>query len=475
MLIGTLAGCGEEPAAPVVEAAPLPRAALPEAQPAVAADPDAEEPQGPSEDWPKFLGPHDTGVSDETGLLEKWPEAGPPVVWKKKVGSGYTAPSILGNRLVLFQRIGDEEVVECLEAETGNHVWDFKYPTQFIDPYGYDSGPRCAPLLTKDRCYTFGAEGKLTCLELATGKRVWQRDTNTEFRVPEAFFGVGACPILEGDLLITMVGGLPESGMVAFHKDTGEAVWQSVGVQSWEEPKIRYIRDTKLASYASPIAVTIHGRRLVLALMRPGLVALDPRTGAVQFSYFFRATFRDSVNAARPVVVGDQIFLSAAYDVGSALLKVHKDCQGYDEVWRDELAMQTHWSTPIHHEGHVYGFSGRHEVGSTFRCIELATGKLKWQTEEQNFGELPDPKDGRGQTAPKYYGRGSKILADGKFIVLGERGLLALVPVDSEKFTEISRVQFPELEYPSWAAPVLSRKRLYLRDVDDLLCVDLKG
>lgn len=470
-----LAGCGDTPAVQhVVEASPIPTA---EAPPAIDdnAPPVVDAPHQPTEDWTKFLGPHDTGVSDETGLLARWPEAGPPVVWKKKVGSGYTAPSILGQKLILFQRIGDDEVVECLDTATGDHVWDFKYPTQFIDPYGYDNGPRCAPLLTKDRCYTFGAEGMLTCLDLSNGKKVWQVDTAREFDVPEAFFGVGACPILEGDLLITMVGGQPDAGLVAFHKDTGKTVWQSVGQTSWEPPKIRIPRDRKLASYATPIAATIHGRRVVLAFMRPGLVAVDAQSGAVRFSYFFRATFGDSVNAARPVVVGDQIFLSAAYDVGAALLKVHKDVKGYDEVWRDELAMQTHWSTPIHHEGYVYGFSGRHEVGSTFRCIELATGRLKWETEEANFGDIPDPKDGRGRNAPKYYGRGSKILADGKFIVLGERGLLALVALDSEKFTEISRVQFPELEYPSWVAPVLSRKRLYLRDLDDLMCLDLKA
>jgi hypothetical protein len=464
------------------------------------ADPSQVEPprtERSGEDWPEFLGIRQDGVSGETGLLQKWPAEGPPIVWKQKIGEGYSAPSIRGNRLVLFHRplrgrfSGDKEVVECLAADTGKRLWVRDTPSDYVDPYGYNGGPRCAPLLTEDRCYTFGAEGLLTCWKLQDGAQVWQRNTAEEFRIPQPFFGVGSSPILEGDRLIVMVGGHPKSGMVAFDAATGKTIWQNVGPESFPPPAvgIRVERDrppAKLASYATPIAATIHGKRHVLCFMRPGLVSLDPVMGEINFSYWFRSTIHDSVNAARPVVVGDLIFLSAAYETGAVLLKVQADGKGCDAVWSDVDAMQTHWSTTIHDHGYLFGFSGRHEVGSSFRCIELNTGKLEWQTQERVTDDIPNPKDGRGRRAPKYYGRGSAILADGKFIVLGERGVLALVDANPREFKEISRIQYPEAGYPSWAAPVLSRQRLYLnvaREIEDplgryaheyhLLCVDL--
>jgi outer membrane protein assembly factor BamB len=446
-------------------------------------------------DWSEFLGPHQNGISDETGLLEKWPAAGPRVLWKLKIGEGYSAPSIRGNRLVLFHRpsqktsSGDVEVVECLAADTGKPIWRYGYPTQYVDPYGYNGGPRCTPLITADRCYTFGAEGVLTCLNLDDGEKVWQRKTAEEFNIPFAFFGVGATPILEGNLLIVMVGGHPKSGVVAFDAKTGKTVWESVGPETWPPPRVRIQRDrppAKLASYAAPLPATIHGKRHLLCFMRPGLVSLDPATGKTNFSFWFRSELHDSVNAARPVVIDDYIFLSAAYETGAALLKVHPDGKDYDLVWKDVDAMQTHWSTTIADRGYLYGFSGRHQAGSSFRCIDLKTGKLKWQTHDVDANEEPDPKEGRGKTPPKYYGRGSATLAEDKFIVQGESGVLALVECNPEKFVEISRVNYPESGYPSWVAPVVAHKRLYLnvaREVPDafgrmthlyhLLCLDL--
>ena len=123
---------------------------------------------------------------------------------------------------MLHHRIGDEEIIESFDASTGKSLWHHSYPSHFIDPYGYNNGPRGTPLLTADRCYTFGAEGKLVCLELQTGKLVWQRDTGIDWNVPAAFFGVGSSPILEGNLLLVMVGGQPNSGMVAFDASTGK-------------------------------------------------------------------------------------------------------------------------------------------------------------------------------------------------------------------------------------------------------------
>jgi len=118
----------------------------------------------PGEDWPRFLGPRADNISRETGLLEKWPTNGPPMLWDKPVGTGYSAPSVRGVLLVLHHRQGHEEIVEAFIASTGKSVWRHAYPSAFVDPFGYNNGPRCTPLLTSNRCYTFGAEGKLLCL-----------------------------------------------------------------------------------------------------------------------------------------------------------------------------------------------------------------------------------------------------------------------------------------------------------------------
>ena len=428
----------------------------------------------PNEDWPQFLGPHRDGTSDETGLIDRWPTNGVPVVWEKTIGTGYSAPSVLGDRLVLHHRVGGEEIVECFDAGTGKPLWRYGYPSQFIDPYGYNNGPRCTPLLTAERCYTFGAEGKLVCLALQTGKLIWQRDTAKDWEVPAAFFGVGSSPILEGDLLLVMVGGQPNAGMVAFDAKTGTTVWESVGQKNWQDqPMLGWPGDRtvvwkkwdKQASYATPVAGTVNGQRQIFCLMRQGLVSLNPTNGAVHFSRWFRAQVEESVNAANPVLVDDLVFISAAYyKAGSALLKVRPDNRGYDEQWRSTV-LEIHWTTPIHHAGYLYAFSGRNEPDARFRCVELRTGKLMWDRDESWAPH--------SMKQPPVYGRGSAILADGKLVVLGEGGLLGLFKVDPKRPEELSRWQVPQLHYPCWAAPVLSRKRLYLRSEDRLICLTL--
>ena len=441
-------------------------------------------------DWPQFLGPQRNGVSNETGLLKAWPKEGPPLVWQLEIGTGYSAPSVLGDRLVVHHRKGDEEIVECLDRMTGKSLWQYAYSSRFSDPYGYNNGPRCSPLLTADRCYTYGAEGKLVCLRLTDGSLLWKRDTAADFNVPDGFFGVGCTPLLEGDRLIVLVGGQPNSGVVAFDAATGRTLWESVGRSTWDgvpdatgEP-YKWTGEEMVVSYSSPIVATIHGQRHLLCLMRQGLVSLDPATGRERFKYWFRSTVHESVNAAVPVVVDDTVLLSAAYRVGAARLKVHPDGKGHDVLWSDPRNLLTHWSTAIAFDGCYYGFSGRHEQEGELRCVDARDGSVVWSTtgwdrpleqlgQNRLTGEIVDKATGEVVPWP-FYGRGSAILADGKFIVLGERGTLALGEASREGWREISRCRAPHMTYPSWTAPVLADGRLYLRDEDSLVCLDLR-
>ncbi len=441
-------------------------------------------------DWPHFLGPTHDGISTETGLLEKWPVAGPPLIWEKEVGTGYGAPSVLGRKLVLHHRVEDEEIIECWDAITGKEIWNYSYESQFRDPYGYNNGPRCSPILTKQTCFTLGAEGKFVCLNIDSGELVWKHDLKAEYEIPDGFFGVGASPILDGQKLIVLVGGQPNSGVVAFNSVSGKKLWEAVGKETWDNAETGWSSnstyswqgDEMVVSYSSPVVATIHGKRHLLCLTRQGLVSLDPESGETNFKHWFRSRTHDSVNAARPVVVDDTILLSAAYRVGSALLKVNPDGKSYDVQWSDARNLLTHWSTAIPLNSCFLGFSGRHENEGELRCIDAKTGDVLWKTSGHDHPEnlaqtatgLIIDKETEKVVPWPFYGRGSKILADGKFIVLGERGTLALVKATTESWQEVSRYSAPRMKYPCWTAPVLSRGLLYLRCEDALICIDLK-
>ena len=432
------------------------------------------EPANDGSDWPQFLGPARNGVSPETNLLAQWTSAGPPLLWDKQTGTGYCAPSIRGNRLILFHRLGDQEIVACLDARTGAELWNYAYPSHFIDPYGYNNGPRSAPLLTQDRVFTFGAEGMLSCLDLQTGKPVWQIDTAKKWQIPEAFFGVGTSPVLEDGRLLVMMGGQPNSGMVALDPASGKTLWESVGETNWAgipmtiwpgERRVVWNPTEKQASYSTPVIATVHGKKRAFCFTRQGLVSLDPATGAVDFSYWFRAQVPESVNAMSPIVVDDMVLVSSAYyRTGAALLKIGEDTKSFEPVWRG-LSLEIHWNTPVYHQGFLYAFSGRNEPDAHFRCVEFKTGRVMW--------DLDESWRGHSQVPPEVYGRGSAILADDRLIVAGEAGMLGMFKLNSEKAVEICRCQVPQLHYPCWAGPVLSKKRLYLRSETHLVCFNL--
>lgn len=449
-------------------------------------------------DWPRFLGPEENNKSSEVGLVDRFPTNGLPIKWDIRVGTGYGAPSVYGGKVVLHHRLREREVVESFDAASGESKWQHAYATAYVDPYGYNNGPRCTPLLTSNRCYAFGAEGKLLCLDRLSGKVIWMRDTAADWNVPEAFFGVGSTPLLESGRLIVMVGGQPDAGVVALDPETGKTLWESVGKKNWDgvvtlgwraEKPYEWTGLEKQASYSSPVAATIHGRRHVFCLMRQGLVSLNPTNGSVNFCRWFQSFVNDSVNAMVPVIDGDRVLISAAYyRTGALLLRVKEDGKSFEEIWRDpahptdpsgrdpvtgrwkEPALEIHWNTPVLIDGFLYAFSGRNEPDASFRCVELRTGKLMWSRDESWRGHPPPGSDAQ----PPVFGRGSAIEADGRLFVLGEGGLLGLFKPDQGACMEISRWQVPSLHYPCWAAPVLADKKLYLRSEQRLVCVGVE-
>ena len=510
LFVSTLAGCGSDLAAePAAESATVdtldvPNPTVPNPtvpNPTVPTQPvtDIPAPSRPGSDWPLFLGPNGTGVVDDAELQNDLAGdlAAAPTAWTRPIGSGYSAPSVVGNRVLLFHRVGDEERLSCLRADTGQPLWDTARPSTFRDPYGYNNGPRCTPQIDVDGRYviTFGAGGRLMRTDLDTGRVAWEVDTAADFDVPRHFFGVGCTPIIETvgerQLVIALVGGQPDAGVVAFDAADGSVVWQSVGRDPWDglptrdrrgnpAEAYRWTGREMVVSYASPIAASIHGERHLLCLMRQGLVSLDPADGRVRFAYWFRSPIHESVNAARPVVVDDTILLSAPYNAGCVRLQVDAAGDGVTELWRTRDILDTHFSTAIHHDGHYYGFHGRHEGGGRLVCIDAATGEAKWSTDgaPKDFDPAQLRRggliDADGQPAPwPYFGRGSAILVGDRLLALGERATLAWVEATPEAFRETARRAVPETSYPSWAAPVLSRGRVFIRDEDSVVCLDL--
>ncbi|MCI0702398.1 MAG: PQQ-like beta-propeller repeat protein [Planctomycetia bacterium] len=407
-------------------------------------------------DWPTFLGPTRDGVSTEKGIIKPWPEKGLRKVWECDLGRGYAPPVVATGKLYHCDRFGDNIRLTARDATTGKELWKYEYATTYEDYFNYDPGPRASPVVDDDRVYLYGPEGVLCCVKTADGKEVWKVETKAKFFFHQNFFGVGSVPVVDGNLLLVPVGGSPKgprpldlrnakpngTAIVAFNKKTGEVKWTT---------------GDELASYASPTITTINGKKTCLYFARGGLMGFDPQTGKVDFRYPWRTKGEESVNASNPVIVGDKVLLTEAYGVGSAFI----DLKGGKpkEIWTDrekdrlDKSLMCHWNTPIHVDGFVYGSSGRHTEDGDLRCIELATGDLKWRQKRTT--------------------RCSLTLIDGHFICLSEYCDLSLIKVNSTKFEEVSKYEVPGLEYPCWASPVLSNGLLYVRGKGKLLALEL--
>ncbi len=431
--------------------------------------------QGPASghDWPRLLGPAGDGKSAEA-IRTDWPEQGLDVIWFERVGEGFGAPSVAAERLFIFDRIGSSARLRALDAASGKKLWSSRYPTDYEDLYAGSDGPLSSPVVDGERVFVFGVEGRLRAQAADSGEVLWEIDTNQRYGVVPFFFGVGATPLVEGDLLIVPIGGSPAdspsisrgkvvgngSGVVAFDKRTGEE---------------RYRLSDELASYSSPVTATISGRRWGFVFARGGLIGFDPVRGREEFFFPWRASKLATVNAANPVV-GDTVFLTETYGPGAVLLRVSPE--GAEPIWKDpprDKSLQSHWSTPIFHDGILYGSSGRATGEAELRAIEHLTGKIRWS--EPGLG------------------RSTLLYADGNLLVLTETGRLLLIKASPERFElkgemdlgerpkatsgkaekslETEPADRPILRFPSWNAPVLSHGRLYLRGKDQLICLDV--
>ena len=360
-------------------------------------------------------------------------------MWQKAVGHGFSGPAVADHKLILFHRLGDEETVECLDAQTGNSIWRFAYPTTYQDDFGFDDGPRATPTIAEDRVYTFGAQGMLNCLDAKNGKKLWNADLKAEFQAENGFFGMVCSPLLEGNGVLLNIGGAKGAGIVAIDKTNGKLLWKATDDE---------------ASYSSPVAASIGGQRYALFLTRNGFVAADPTNGRVRCQYPWHSRNRTSVNAATPLILGDMVFLSACYGTGAILLRL----QGgeFEKVWSGDDLLSNHYATSVERDGFLYGIHGRTDPGFNpgpkLRCVDLRTRKMVWEA------------DGIGAATITRTGN--------RLLILKENGELLDVTASPESFQPKNHTQI--LHSQVRAFPAMADGFFYARSKDQLVCVDLK-
>jgi outer membrane protein assembly factor BamB len=385
-------------------------------------------------DWPQFLGPDRNGTYSGPPLSETWGASGPKVVWRKQVGQAFAGPAVVQGRVLLFHRVGNEEVLESLDAKTGAPGWRYAYPTNYRDDFGFDEGPRAVPVVADGVVYTFGAQGQLHAVDLAKGTRLWSEDTMKRFNVPKGYFGAGGSPLVEGGRVIANVGG-DKAGVVAFDARTGKVVWTATDDD---------------ASYSSGVAATIGGKRSAVFLTRDNLMGLDPATGAIQFQRRWRARIAASVNAATPLVVGDQIFVSAEYGPGAGVLRV--EGSKLVEVWASDEVLSNHYMTSVYYNGYLYGYHGRQEFGPSLRAVEFKTGAVKWSQDQFRAGSI--------------------TLVGDKLLIIREGGEMILAPASPQAFKPLARAQvLPGVVRP---LPAIADGFVYVRNENTLVSLDLR-
>ena len=385
-------------------------------------------------DWPQILGPQRNGIASEEKIADRWPAGRPTKTWEANVGSGFAGPAVSGKIAVLFHRRGDKDELTAFHAETGEQIWTTSFRSTFRPGIVDDDGPRAVPTIQDGSIYAFSAQGVLYCVDLKTGKKRWERKTHEDFGADGGYFGAGSSPLIEGTLVIVIVGGdKKNAGVVAFHSETGKTAWSSVRDQ---------------ASYSSPVAVTLNGTRHLLCLTRLNFVSLDPLTGTERFKTPFGQR-GPTVNASIPITYGDHVLLTASYGIGARWLKLADS--NVDVVWDDDV-LSSQYTTPILHDGAAYGISGRQDQGApTLKCFDPVTRKEFWSTSEIVYATL--------------------IGADGKLLVMQTDGILKVASMNRLHYNQSGSASL--LPGTVRALPALSNGRFFVRNEKTLACFDL--
>ncbi|MBI3874659.1 MAG: PQQ-binding-like beta-propeller repeat protein [Verrucomicrobia bacterium] len=347
-------------------------------------------------DWPQWRGPRRDGVSKETRWNWDWPKNGPRRLWSQKVGIGWSGVSVANGRVFTMGNVLDLDHVVCLDAATGQILWDFPYFCLAADANGYP-GPRCTPTVDGQLVFSLSRNGDLACLRASDGHLMWSYQLVNEMGARIPSLGFACSPLVEGNHVIVETGA-PGRSVMAFNKFNGRLVWAGGN-------------DT--AGYSSPVAFDFNKQRLVAVFGAHALTMRNAFNGREAWSFPWRTPF--DMNAVTPIVSGDKVFISSSHDTGCALLQL----SGTNKVvWSNKL-MRNHLNSSVLYQGHLYGFDD--DKVPQLRCLNMADGTVPWAT--------------------TVLGRGVVTVAGDKLILYTDFGRLAVAEASPAAYSELASTQ----------------------------------
>ena len=396
-----------------------------------------------AEDWPQYRGSRHDGSTSEK-ILSVWPESGLKPSWRTPTLSGFSSFAVAeGFAATQLTKDGNEALV-VFSASTGDVKWsaslskaDFGHNGGNAGARGNNGGdgPRSTPSIDGGNIFVFSADFELFCFSLETGKIIWKKNLLADHKGNQIKWENAASPVVEGELIFVGGGG-PEQSLLAFHKASGRLAW-AVG--------------TETVTHATPTVARIHGVKQVIFFCVSGLVSVETETGRT----LWKQPYKFAVStAASPIVDQDVVFCSAGYGVGGGAYKVSniKGKWNIDEIWRipGNAHVANHWSTPVLKDGHLYGmFSFKKYGDGPLKCVEIRTGKIKWE------------KEG--------FGAGNVIRVRQNILALTDYGTLVLVEGNSSAYKELAR--FKAVTGKCWSTPVVARGHIYVRSTKEGACL----
>jgi len=365
-------------------------------------------------DWPQWRGPDRNGISSEK-VSAVWPAEGPKVLWQASVGTGFSSLAVSQGRVYTMGNTSNQDTIWCFDANTGKPLWHHSYAAQ-LGPQWYEGGPGSTPTVHGDRVFTISKWGDVFCLDAATGAVLWQRDLRREGVKPNRW-GFAGSPLIRGNAVILNAG----SAGIALDRETGRVVWST---------------GTNAAGYASPTSFDTGGAASVLIFAAKHLVALDPLSGRELWRQLWETSW--DTNNSDPLTYGEHIFISS-FSRGCGLLSVQN---GKPSLIYTNALMHSHLSPGILLGEYLYAFNGEAKQETDLRCLHVPTGELKWSCKDPAFGSL--------------------LLADGKLIVLSDKGELLLAEASPSSFTPLARAKV--LSGVCWTPPALANGQLYVRN-----------
>ena len=411
-------------------------------------------------DWPFVRGPTYDGHSTERGIVDSFPPEGPPVLWTRSLGVGYSAITVQGNRAYTqYQTLGGQYVI-CLDADTGSTLWEHRYAAAY-DPAGMYPGPRATPTLSRESVFFASPDGTVGCLDSNSGGEQWAFNVFERFEVEPVEFGYSCSPVVVGDTVLLPVGR-PQASMVALHAATGVLLWRS-----GDDP----------ISHVPAYPIEWRGRPLVVGYLRNTLNVFDRATGEI-VRRITRSTAYDE-HAAWPLYREPYLWISGPFQAGSELIELVDDAPGYRTVWKSRILSNDVCSSVLVND-HLYGFDLRdaqtklHRPSrGQFRCIEFLSGEPAWingsLTQRVDLDE-PTPPAANGPLSDRPIGHASVIAADGKLILFNDRGELILLRTNPAECQELGRGSVLGGEI-CWTAPSLAGGRLFVRNHSRVACL----